>query len=126
MMFLNQPTRPLEQICFYPIEFPTKEGDAFAFAFVDVYSEYLIITGIEPDRSNATVLKHIKAFTQHRDFTSHYNNLPFTLILHKYQEVSEQINKTINPFKGSIVFNDPLVAQIIEPVVRELYNNMSK
>ncbi|HAM98555.1 MAG TPA: hypothetical protein DCQ26_08065 [Marinilabiliales bacterium] len=93
-------------------------------AFVDVYSEYLIITGIETDRSNATVLKHIKAFTKHPDFTNHYNNLPFTLILHKYKEVSEQINQKIAPFKGSIIFNDPLVAQIIEPVVRELYNNM--
>ena len=38
---MNKATRPLEYICFFQAEFPTRDdGDVYAFIFVDAHSEF--------------------------------------------------------------------------------------
>lgn len=118
-------TRPSEYICFFPAEFPTRDdGDVYAFMFVDVYSEFLIMTGMEKDRSHKTILKHIRLLTKNKDFLKHKGSL-FTLVLHKYEEISIDILKIIKPFKGKVLIDDAFVAEIVSPVLESLFASLA-
>jgi hypothetical protein len=98
--------RPLEYICFFPAEFPTRDdGDVYAFIFVDVYSGFVIMTGMRKNSDYATILKHIRLFTRDKDFIKHKGS-PFTLVLHKYEEIKEDILNIIGPLKGEVLIND--------------------
>jgi hypothetical protein len=100
---MQKATRPFEYLCFFQAEFPTRNnGDVYVLIFVDAYSEFVIITGIEKDRSNKTILKHIRLLTQNKDFLKH-KGTPFTLVLHRYEEISVEILQIIKPFKGKIL-----------------------
>jgi hypothetical protein len=117
-------TRPLEYICFFPAEFPTRDdGDVYAFMFVDVYSEFLIMTGMEKDRSHKNVLKHIRLLTRHKDFQLHRGK-PFTLVLHKFEEISIDIFRIIKPFKGKVLIDDAFVAEKVSPVLESLFASL--
>jgi cell fate (sporulation/competence/biofilm development) regulator YmcA (YheA/YmcA/DUF963 family) len=122
---MQTPTRPFEQICFFPIEFPTTEGDVYIYAFVDSYSRYLTMTSIEKNNHTSTILEHIKAFTKNELFLKHSDGQAFTLIVHKYQDMLNDINQILAPFNGSVHISDPLVAQIMEPVIKDIYENFN-
>ena len=112
---MYQATRPFEYICFFPAEFPTQiDGDVYAFIFVDVYS----------GRSIENILKHIRLLTWNKDFLSHKGK-PFTLILHKYEELKDDILHIIEPFKGKFLVNDVFVAEKIAPVLESLFATLS-
>lgn len=114
-------TRPSQYICFFPTEFSTRnDGDVYAFIFVDAYSEFVIMTGMEKDRDHATILKHIRLLTRNKDFLKHKGS-PFTLVLHKYQEIQEEILDIIEPLKGSVIYDDPMVAEHVTPVLESLF-----
>lgn len=52
-------TRPLEYICFFPAKFPTLvNGDVYVFIFVNVYSEFVIMTSLllSPVKQNLVIL----------------------------------------------------------------------
>jgi hypothetical protein len=118
-------TRPLEYICFFPAEFPTQvDGDVYAFIFVDVYSEFVILTGMEKDRNHKTILKHIRLLTKNKDFLNHKGS-PFTLVLHKYEEISIDILKIIKPFKGKVLIDDAFVAEKVSPVLESLFASLA-
>lgn len=122
---MYQATRPFEYICFFPAEFPTRVGgDVYAFIFVDVYSGFVIMTGMEKSRSIENILKHIRLLTWNKDFLSHKGK-PFTLILHKYEELKDDILHIIEPFKGKVLVNDAFVAEKITPVLESLFATFS-
>jgi hypothetical protein len=77
-------------ICLYPIEVPTNEGDAFAFVAVDIYSGFSFLAGVERNRGKRNVLKHIKLLIQQEEFKNKRAE-SFTLILHKYNELKEDM-----------------------------------
>jgi hypothetical protein len=84
-------TRPFEYLCFFPVELPTRDdGDVYAYIFLDVYSEFLIMSGIEKDRSHKTILKHNRLLIKNKDFLEH-KGVPFTLVMHKYKEIYIEI-----------------------------------
>lgn len=118
-------TRPSEYICFFPAEFPTRDdGDVYAFIFVDAYSEFVIMTGMEKDRSHKTILKHIRLLTLHKDFQIHKGK-PFTLVLLKYEEIKKEILDIIGPLKGKVIFDDPMVAEHVTPVLESLFASLA-
>lgn len=118
-------TRPSEYICFFPAEFPTRDdGDVYAFIFVDAYSEFVIMTGMEKDRDHATILKNIRLLTCNKDFLKHKGS-PFTLVLHKYQEIKKDILDIIGPLKGKVIFDDPMVAEHVTPVLESLFASLA-
>lgn len=118
-------TRPLEYICFFPAEIPTRnDGDVYTFIFVDVYSGYVIMTGTEKSKSKETILKHIRLLTRDKDFLK-YKGEPFTLVLHKYEELKDDILQIIEPLKGSVLINDVFVAEKITPVLESLFATLA-
>lgn len=122
---MKKATRPLEYICFFPVEFPTKiDGEVFAFIFVDVYSEFVIMTGIEKSKSNETILKHIRLLTRNKDFLKH-KGVPFTLVLHKYEEIIGDILRLIKPFKGKVLIDDAFVAEKVTLVLESLFTSLA-
>lgn len=122
---MHKATRPLEYICFFPAEFPTRiDGDVYAFIFVDAYSEFVIMTGMEKDRSNKTILKHIRLLTRNKDFQRHKGK-PFALVLHKYDEIKKEILDIIGPLKGKVIFDDPMVAEHVTPVLENLFASLA-
>ena len=124
-IILNKATRPLEFICFFPAEFPTRiDGDVFAFLFVDVYSDFVIMTGLEKSKSNETILGHIRLLTRNKDFLKH-KGVPFTLVLHKYEEILDDILSIIKPFKGKGLIDDAFVAEKVTPVLESLFTSMA-
>lgn len=117
--------RPLEYICFFQVELPTRDdGDVYAFIFVDSYSEFVIMTGIEKDRSHKTILKHIRLLTRNKDFLKH-KGAPFTLVLHRYEEITDDILHIIKPFKGKVLINDAFVAEKVAPVLKNLFASLA-
>ena len=122
---MHKVTRPLEYICFFPTEFPTRDdGDVYAFIFVDAYSEFVIMTGMDKDRDHATILKHIRLLTCNNDFLRQKGK-PFTIVLHKYEEIKEDILKIIGPLKGKVIFDDPMVAEHVTPVLESLFASLA-
>lgn len=122
---MKKATRPLEYICFFPVEFPTRiDDEVFAFIFVDVYSEFVIITGLEKSKSNETILKHIRLLTRNKDFLKH-KGVPFTLVLHKYEEIIGDILRLIKPFKGKVLIDDAFVAEKVTPVLESLFTSLA-
>jgi hypothetical protein len=117
-------TRSAEYFCFFPAEIPTREGDVYAFMFVDAYSKFLIDTGMEKDRSHGTILKHIRLFTQHKDFVNRKSG-PFILALHKYEEISKEIFKIINPFNGKVLIHDEFVSEQVSPVLEHVFASLA-
>ena len=122
---MNKATRPLEYIWFFPAEFPTRiDGDVFAFIFVDVYSDFVIMTGLEKSKSNETILRHIRLLTRHKDFLKH-KGASFTLVLHKYEEIKDDILLIIKPFKGKVLIDDTFVAEKVTPVLESLFTSLA-
>ena len=75
------PTRPLEYVCFFPVEFPTKEGTAYVFLAVDAFSKFAINTGSELNDKPETIIKHIYLY---RYFTSIYGHNVKAPIKHEF------------------------------------------
>jgi hypothetical protein len=96
----------------------------YVLIIVDAYSEFVIITGIEKDRSNKTILKHIRLLTQNKHFLKH-KGAPFTLVLHRYEEISGEILQIIKPYKGKVVINDSFVAEKVTPVLESLFATLA-
>lgn len=116
-------TYPLEHICFYPIELPTREGDVYAFAFVDVFSKFLFITGIEKERNQNILMRHFQKLFNEPDFTTHYKGLPLTLFVHKQQMMPTGIEPLLKTFKACLMVSDPYVTKTIAPVMKQLFEN---
>lgn len=118
-------TCPLEYLCFFPAEIPTRDdGDVYAFMFVDVYSEFVIMTGMEKDRSLKTILKHIRLLTKNKDFLKHKGS-PFTLVVHKYEEITEEILHILKPHNGKVLIDDAFVAVKVAPVLESLFSSLA-
>ena len=118
-------TRPSEYIWFFQAEFPTREdGDVYTYIFVDAYSKYVIFTGVEKDRSHKNVLKHIRLLTKNKDFQMHRGK-PFTLVLHKLEEIKEDILQIIRSFKGKVIIDDLFVSEQVAPVLESLFASLA-
>ncbi|MGV3597668.1 MAG: hypothetical protein ACO1PI_07340 [Bacteroidota bacterium] len=115
-----QVTRPLEYVWFFPLEVPTKEGNVYIFLAQDIYSEILFNTGAENILDTRVILKHIQLLLEQPEFKIHIDK-GFTLILHKYKELSKEINDIINPFGGKLLVDDAIVATYMEPVLHYLF-----
>jgi hypothetical protein len=47
-------TRPRQVLCFFATDIPTKQGDAYVFHSIDVFSKYLFLKSVEPKNGNTT------------------------------------------------------------------------
>lgn len=116
---------PLQYVCLFSVDMPTTEGDAFVFMAVDVFSDFVFMTGVENDRNKKNVLKHVKLLVNQKEFKKKLP-VPFTLVFHKYEALRKDINKIINPLGGKMIVDDLLVAKVLTPVVKDLFKTLSK
>jgi hypothetical protein len=114
-------SRPLEYICFYPDKATTQDaGDVYAFIFMDVFSEFVFMTGFEKSNSQENILKHIRLLTRDKDFLRH-KGLPFTLVMHGHEEITEDILHIIKPLKGKVLVDDAFVEKQVAPFLKTLH-----
>ncbi|HWY13301.1 MAG TPA: hypothetical protein VN026_18360 [Bacteroidia bacterium] len=107
-------TRPLEFVVFLIAELRLKTDITFMYLAIDEYTQTVFHTGVENDDKPETVLKHVYMLTEHPDFLTDPNST-FTLVLHKYKELSDRINSIISPLGGTLLvdekFHNHLVLQ---------------
>lgn len=115
-------TRPFEHICFYPVEFPTKDGGCYIFIWVDAFSHFLFQTGIENKVDDHLILKHLHLFLNDPNFVLYFRHLPLSLFLHKYDHLVPSINEVLKPANGKTVVHDQYVAKIVVPVMEQLFS----
>jgi len=118
-------SRPGEYVAFFNIVVPTKEGPAFVYMACDAYSEFGFNTGAELDESPETVLKHVYLLTEDQEFVRHMDK-GFTLVLDRFEELSERINAIIKPVNGKLLFDVRFHKQIAEPILKSFSKFVSK
>jgi|GEM_PF-744967 hypothetical protein len=117
-------TRPGEYVCFYPCSIPTeRDGDVFAYVFVDAFSDFVIMTGIEKNDSDKNILKHMRMLLEDERFA--FQNGPFTVVMHKYYHLTKAINVLFEPFGGKVIINDHYVTDIVAPVMESLFEKLA-
>ncbi|KAB1061472.1 hypothetical protein [Salibacter halophilus] len=125
MVSIPKATKPREVICFFPVEFPAKEGVVYFFIAKDVFSQFLFQTGLEQDNGIEQVLKHLVLLMKDEEF-KRYSKQPFTLVLHKHQQHKMQIEQIIAPHGGSVVFDDLYLARHMSDVMEDLYKSITQ
>lgn len=108
-------SRSGEYVAFFTVQIPTMEGPGFVFLGCDAYSEFGFHTGVEEDDSPANILKHIHLLTEDEKFVIHRDK-GFTLVLDRYEELSERIEGIIKPVNGQLLFNKSFHNQITKPM----------
>lgn len=109
-------TRPGEYVAFFNIMVPTLEGPAFMFMACDGYSEFAFHIGAEQDESPANVIKSIYLLTENMAFQRHKNK-GFTLVLDRWEELSERIEGIVKPVNGKVMFNKKFHEKIAAPLL---------
>ena len=111
-------SRPGEYVAFFTIQIPTMEGPGFVFLGCDAYSEFGFHTGVEGDESPANILKHIYLLTEDEKFVIHRDK-GFTLVLDRYEELSDRIEGIIKPVNGRLLFNKNFTTKLRSPCERD-------
>jgi len=110
-------SRPGEYVAFFNMQMTTMEGPAYGYLACDAFSEFVFNTGVEQDESPKSVLKHIYLLTEDPDFVQ-TRNKGFTLVLNRYEELTDEINKIITPVKGKLLFDKKFHNKIASPVLK--------
>ncbi|GAL86400.1 phage protein [Sporocytophaga myxococcoides] len=118
-------SRPLEYVCFFPVNIPTGEGEAYWFASVDVYSKVIFSTGAELGLNKQIVLKHLSLLMNEDNFKKHRDK-GFTLIIHKDYGYLKEMTDIIAPYKGKLMISDALVTKEMVPVMEHIFKSMRR
>lgn len=63
--------------------------------------------------------------TLNKDFNRH-SGMPFTLVLHKYEHLADEINSIIKPLGGTFIINDAFLTVVLTPVLEHMYKGFSQ
>ena len=55
-----------------------------------------------------------------------FGKAPFTLVMHKHEEHTDKIMDVIRPHGGTVVFDDPYVAEEMSGPMATVYDRMMK
>lgn len=112
---LLKASRPGEYVAFFTMEVPTMEGPAFIFLGCDAYSEFAFKTGVEPNENSENIIKHVYLLTEDKAFLKHRDK-GFTLVLDRFEELSERIEGIIKPVNGRLLYDKKFHDKIAKPV----------
>ena len=117
--------RPYQYWCFYPCSIPTeKDGKPFAYFFVDACSGFTIMTGVEKNDSDKNILKHMRLLLEHEKFGRREGET-FTVVMHKYYQVTKAISVLFEPFDGKVIINEHYVTEVVTPVMEKLFEKIA-
>jgi len=119
------PTKPREVVCFKPILFNTQnEGKAYVFLAFDVYSKFMINTGIVTGLKPAEIMKQVFALMINQDFRKH--DTPFTLIMDMAEDLEEELNLIVEPFDGKVIFDQDYIEEKMSPEIDLMLSFMQR
>ncbi len=111
-----QISRPGEYVALLTFKAQTREGEAYIFMACDGFSEFGFHLCAELDESPASIIKAVYLLTENKDFVRHMHQ-GFTLVLDRYESLSERIEAVIKPVGGILMFNKPFHKKIAAPLV---------
>jgi hypothetical protein len=120
--------RPLEYVAFLSVKLNTKEGYAYFFLAYNPFEDFIINLGMEKDESPGTVLKNIYFLMEDPHFVQFVDS-GFTLVLEKYEELSEKIKMILDPVRGKMMFDKSYSNYLTLPVIQSLnhyFKNLSR
>lgn len=115
---------PLHYVCLFAPDIPEDEGGGIVFLAKDIYSGFVYMTGVERVREKEKILKHVKLLVEHAEFVNQRNK-PFVLVLHKYEELREDIENIIKPYGGSMMVDSTWVIKEFTRVMEDLFKKSS-
>lgn len=124
-MSFNKPGKPCEVIVFFPADLsPNDDGSIMFYIVLDSYSEFLF--NLKPAQSDTDVnlLSAIKELMENKDFKRYSHS--FTLVLHKYEYLRNEIENIINPYGGSLMVDDSYVSEKVLPVMEMLFKSLNQ
>jgi hypothetical protein len=111
--------RPGEFVAFFTMEIQTGEGPGFVFFACDAFSKFAYTMGVEPNENPENILKHIYLLTEDPNFVLHRDQ-GFTLVLDRYEELSERIEGIIKAVHGRVLYDKKFHREIIKPLLEGL------
>jgi hypothetical protein len=111
--------RPGEFVAFFTMRFQTGEGPGFVFLACDAFTEFAFTMGVEPNENPETILKNIYLLTEDPNFLLHRDN-GFTLVLDRFEELSERIEGIIKPVHGQVLYDKRFHGEIAKPLLEGL------
>jgi hypothetical protein len=103
MCEISYPSQSREVVCFSTIQVQTvKDGLVNLFFGYDVFSKFIMSTPGCKNLTPANIMKQVDYLMYHKDFT--IKDIPFTLLMDIGQDLQEELNLIVEPFKGKVVF----------------------
>lgn len=123
---MSPATKVLQYVCFYPIEIPTQQGDAYFYCFVDAFSQFAFSPQVETEFSDELLLRHVKWLcSENKDFTKALHSQGnFTLVFHKYEQLLPQLNGLLRPLGGNAIVDPALVDKVMIPFMEQFFERM--
>lgn len=104
MQIIN-PTKPCEVISLFPADLsPNDDGSIMFYVVLDSFSEFLFQLEVANANTELNLLNSIKQLMKNKNFNLY--NHPFTLVLHKYEHLRNEIESIIKPYGGTFVVDD--------------------
>jgi len=118
-------SRPCEVISFFPADMsPDDNGSLMIYLALDSFSEFLFQLGTSKEDNHTNLLNAIGQLMKHQDFNLYTH--PFTLVLHKYEDLRPQIEEIIKPRGGALIVNDSYVNQKMTPILKMMFEHLSR
>ncbi len=91
---------------------------------LDSYSEFIFNLRPSQADTDLNLLSAIKELMDNKDFKRYSHS--FTLVLHKYEYLRNEIENIINPYGGSLMVDDSYVSEKVLPVMEMLFKQLRK
>lgn len=116
---------PGDVVALFPADMSQEDDESLMmFVAVDIYSNFLFKPHTAEDNKPETLLLAIQDLMDNEDFKTH--SQPFTLVLHKFEELRSEIEQIIKPHGGTFMVSDSYVHEHITPVMEELFKSMAE
>lgn len=96
----------MEYVALVVIELSTKEGPAFIFLAYDPFRDVIFNQQMELNDSPQSALNSLYFLVEDPMFHTGSNEA-FTLVLDKYEEISQNMQRVLDPLKRKLLFAPP-------------------
>ena len=125
MSEINYPSQSRELVCFSTIQVQTvQDGMVNLFFAYDVFSKFIMSTPGCINLTPANIMKQVDFLMHHKDFT--IKDIPFTLVMDIGQDLEEELNLIVEPFKGKVVFDADFIEKEMMPDIAVMMKLVGK
>ncbi len=125
MSEISYPSQSRELVCFSTIQIQTvQDGIVNLFFGYDVFSKFIMSTPGCKNLTPANIMKQVDFLMYHKDFT--IKDIPFTLVMDIGQDLAEELNLIVEPFKGKVVFDADFIEKEMMPDIAVMMREMGQ